>query len=69
MLPKEKHIRLCFVGHMLGKNAGRVVSQGEIQADLFIQEGYSVRLTSTIPSRNLTAFRHYGVTHRLEGKS
>ena len=56
MLPKEKRIRLCFAGPMLGKNAGWVVSQGEILADLFIQEGYFVRLTSTIPSRILRLF-------------
>jgi L-malate glycosyltransferase len=53
MIPKEERIRLCFVGPMLGKNAGWVVSQGEILADLFIQEGYQVHLTSTVPSRIL----------------
>ena len=50
MLPEER-IRLCFVGPMLGKNSGWVVAQGEILADLFAQEGYPVRLTSTVPSR------------------
>lgn len=43
--------RLCFVGPMLGRNPGWVVSQGEILADLFAREGYTVRLTSRITSR------------------
>ncbi len=44
---------LCFVGPMLGGNKGWVVSQGEILAGLFAEEGYPVRLTSTIPNRSL----------------
>lgn len=46
-----QHPRLCFVGPMLGRHPGWVVSQGEILADLFAQDGYTVRMTSTIPGR------------------
>lgn len=45
--------KLCFVGPMLGQNPGWVMSQGEIQAQLFATAGYPVRLTSTIPNRAL----------------
>ncbi len=45
--------RLCFVGPMLGKNKGWVLSQGEILAGLFARAGYPVRMTSTIPNRFL----------------
>jgi glycosyltransferase involved in cell wall biosynthesis len=36
---------------MLGRNPGWVTTQGEVLADLFAQNGYPVRLTSTIPQR------------------
>ncbi len=49
----ERYPRLCFVGPMLGQNPNRVLSQGEILADLFTREGYPVRLTSTIPNKVL----------------
>lgn len=45
--------RLCFVGPMLGKNPGWVLSQGEILAEMLAQEGYRVKLVSTIPNRFL----------------
>lgn len=35
-------LRLCFVGNMLGRNAGYVTTQGQITADLFAAEGYEV---------------------------
>jgi glycosyltransferase involved in cell wall biosynthesis len=38
---------------MLGQNTGWVLSQGEIQANLFAGEGYPVRVTSTSPNRVL----------------
>lgn len=44
---------LCFVGPMLGKNTGWVLSQGEILADMFAGEGYEVKLTSTVSNRFL----------------
>lgn len=43
--------RLGFVGPMLGRNPGWVVTQGEILADLFAEAGYDVRLTSEHPGR------------------
>lgn len=43
--PKRRP-RLCFVGPLLGRNSGRVISQGEILADLFEESGYTIRLTS-----------------------
>ena len=46
-------LRLAFVGPMLGRNPGWVLTQGEILADLFTREGYPVRLTSTVPNRIL----------------
>ena len=46
----ESHPRLCFVGSMLGRNPGRVLSQGETVASLFARERYPVQLTSTIPN-------------------
>ncbi|MFQ5421268.1 MAG: glycosyltransferase family 4 protein [Anaerolineae bacterium] len=44
---------LCLVGPMLGGNPGWVVSQGEVLAQFLTQEGYPVRLTSTLPNRYL----------------
>ena len=43
--------RLCLVGPMLGANPGWVVSQGEILARHFQDEGWPVRLTSPVPGR------------------
>lgn len=37
-----KKTRLCFVGNMMGRNAGSVTTQGQITADLFAAEGYEV---------------------------
>lgn len=36
----QKKPRLCFVGSMLGRNAGYITTQGQITADLFTAEGY-----------------------------
>ena len=44
---KEKHIRLCFVGRMLGKDAGADLFPGGSQADLFIKE-HQLHLNFTI---------------------
>jgi glycosyltransferase involved in cell wall biosynthesis len=38
---------------MLGGNPGRVVSQGEVLADLLERDGYCVRVTSRFPGRAL----------------
>ncbi|UCC52138.1 MAG: glycosyltransferase family 4 protein, partial [Anaerolineaceae bacterium] len=45
--------RLGIVGPMLGSHSGWVVSQGEIIAGLFAEEGYTVRQTSTVRNRLL----------------
>ena len=37
---------LCFVGNMLGQNAGFITTQGQITADLFAAEGYEVMCVS-----------------------
>lgn len=44
-------LRLCFVGPMLGRNEGWVTTQGELLADQFRADGWSVRETSHIPNR------------------
>ena len=41
---------------MLGRHPGRVPSQGEILADLFVRIGYPVLLTSKLPNRFLRLF-------------
>ena len=43
----QKKTRLCFVGSMLGRNAGYVTTQGQITADLFAAEGYEVVCVSS----------------------
>ena len=43
--------RLCFVGPMIGRNPGSVTTQGEVLADLFVAEGWTVRETSSQPRR------------------
>ncbi|MGH7717548.1 MAG: hypothetical protein ACREON_01720, partial [Gemmatimonadaceae bacterium] len=43
--------RLCFVGHMLGRNPGYVTSQGEFVADGLEAAGYSVLCVSAAVSR------------------
>jgi glycosyltransferase involved in cell wall biosynthesis len=45
MMQKKTH--LCFVGSMLGRNAGYVTTQGQITADLFSAEGYEVVCVSS----------------------
>lgn len=45
--------RLCMVGPMLGRNPGWVTTQGELLADQFTAEGWSVKETSHQPSRPL----------------
>ena len=42
-----KKPRLCFVGSMLGRNAGHITTQGQITADLFAGEGYEVVCVSS----------------------
>lgn len=44
---------VCFVGPMLGRNPGWVTTQGEILADRFAAEDWTVRETSRLPSRPL----------------
>ncbi len=43
----RKKNRLCFVGRMLGRNAGYITTQGQITADLFAAEGYEVVFVSS----------------------
>ena len=43
----QKKPNLCFVGSLLGKNAGHITTQGEIMADLFAAEGYEVARVSS----------------------
>lgn len=43
--------RLCFVGPMVGKNPGHVITQGEIISGLFKQLGYPVNRASSRPNR------------------
>jgi L-malate glycosyltransferase len=42
-----KKPRLCFVGNMLGRNAGHITTQGQITADLFAAEDYEVFCVSS----------------------
>jgi L-malate glycosyltransferase len=42
-----KKPRLCFVGSMLGRNAGHITTQGQITADLFAAEDYEVFCVSS----------------------
>lgn len=39
--------RLCFVGHMLGRNLGHITTQGQVIADLFATEGFEVTSVSS----------------------
>src|SRR5256884_6488734 len=43
--------RLCFVGPMVGRNAGYVTTQGEILADHFRAAGYEVTSVSSAANR------------------
>ena len=45
--------RLLIVGPMMGKNSGRVTTQGERLAELFVRDGYSVISVSKSPNRYL----------------
>jgi Glycosyltransferase len=45
-----KSFRLCFIGNMLGRNAGYITTQGMIIADLFAKDGYEV--VSSSPKLN-----------------
>jgi glycosyltransferase involved in cell wall biosynthesis len=40
-------MHLCFIGQMLGYNPGYVTTQGQIVADLFAADGYSVTCSSS----------------------
>lgn len=42
-----KQIHLCFIGNMLGRNAGYITTQGQILADLFAVEGYRITCVSS----------------------
>ena len=46
-------LRLCFVGHMLGRNPGHVTTQGQIVADMFSADGYQVTSVSSQLNRIL----------------
>lgn len=49
--PPEKKPRLCFVGNMLGANAGYITTQGQIVADLFTAEHFEVTRVSSRVNR------------------
>jgi L-malate glycosyltransferase len=42
-----KTTRICFVGNMLGKNAGYVTTQGQIVAELLVAEGFQIVCVSS----------------------
>jgi glycosyltransferase involved in cell wall biosynthesis len=45
--------RLCFIGNLLGRNAGYITTQGQILADLFAGEGFTVTSSSSKINRAL----------------
>jgi len=47
----EKRPTLCFVGPMVGRNPGRVTTQGLILSDQFEASGYRVMSVSSSPNR------------------
>jgi len=51
--PEEavRYPRLCFIGPMVGRNAGCITHQGEIVSDLFAQAGYPVISASALTNR------------------
>jgi glycosyltransferase involved in cell wall biosynthesis len=51
MTDSQTGLRLCFVGPMIGRNAGYVTTQGEILSDRFKAEGWSVISVSASPNR------------------
>ncbi|MEQ1761672.1 MAG: glycosyltransferase family 4 protein [Pyrinomonadaceae bacterium] len=48
--------RLCFVGNMLGRNAGYVTTQGQIVADLLAKEGFAITCVSSKLNRAARLF-------------
>ncbi len=44
---KTARPRLCFIGNMLGRNAGYVTTQGLVLSDLFASDGYEVVAVSS----------------------
>ena len=42
----DRKLDLCFLGPMVGRNPGKVTTQGEILSDLFAQEGHRVVCSS-----------------------
>lgn len=48
---KNGTYKLCFVGHMIGRNPGYVTTQGQVLSDLFEEEGYQVVSVSSKISR------------------
>ena len=49
----SRGLRLCFIGHMLGRNPGHVTTQGQVIADLFAGEGFEVTAVSSKLNRLL----------------
>lgn len=50
---KNNRPKICFVGNMLGKNQGFITTQGQVIADLFIEEGYEIVCVSSKISKLL----------------
>lgn len=48
---KNGTYKLCFVGHMIGRNPGYVTTQGQVLSDLFEEAGYQVVSVSSKISR------------------
>src|SRR5262245_2377890 len=47
----HKRPRLCFVGPMIGRNPGYIITQGETLSDKFKETGYPVISVSDSPNR------------------
>ena len=48
-----KHLRLCIIGNILGRNPGHITTQGQILGDLLLKEGYAVVMASSKLNRAL----------------
>lgn len=51
MDPGVQRTKLCFIGPLTGNTPGKVVTQGDILAEAFRQDGYPVIAVSTRPNR------------------
>ena len=56
------NLHICFIGNMLGRNAGYITTQGQIVADLFAADGYK---TTCVSSKINRAARIAEITRTL----